>query len=312
MSVEENTNYSLDSVPDTFHQKNRENVLMLGDLHAMDPKPGERLSYIQDVCEDMNRALEKYNSEKVVFNGDTGSVDHVGAVLDYLNAEEVIFLEGDEDRKRDEEMDYIGWAETLDRDEDANFDTDIDYSLNGEHIRLDDHLDLPGSYPVHVQHFPRECKDSVDETGVEAFWFSDNELYDLFGYAKSPTVKGIVQAAFHNHVHGYNTRAIGNTEITSLGSLRRNYVTDDEYLPESSLQAVTFGEEDFEIVHEDRRTGELQESQKFRETKEGFIKVKSRGKDRLSPLQRFEWSELPPDYLHHLQKINNSVGKKAV
>lgn len=312
MSVADKVNYSLDSVPETFEQDDRENVLMLGDLHAMDPRPGERLSYIRNVCEDINRALDRYNSEKVVFNGDTGSADHIGAILDYLDAEEVIFVEGDEDRKRDEERDYVGWAEMLESEEDGSFDTEIDYSLSGEHICLDNEFDLPGSYPVHVQHFPRECRDSKDSTGFESFWFSDNQLYDLYGYAKSPTVKTSVQAAFHSHVHGYNTRGIGNSALVSLGSLRKNYVTDENFLPEASLQAVSFGEEDFEIVHEDRDSGELQESQKFRETKDGFVKVKSRGKDRLSPLQRFKWGELPPNYLHHLQSIEQTTAAKAL
>lgn len=312
MSVEETANYELNSVPDSFSQKDRENVLMLGDFHAMDPRPGERISYIREVCEDINRALERYNSEKIVFNGDTGSADHLGTILNYVEAEEVVFIEGDEDRKIDEEKDYVGWAEILDSREEEIFDTDVSYSLNGEHIRLDNQFDLPGKYPVHVQHFPRECSDSREQNGFESFWFSDNQLYDLYGYAKSPTVKNRVQAAFHSHVHGYNSREIGDTALISLGSLRNNYVTDSDFLPEASLQAVSFGSSDFEIVHEDRETRVLQESQKFRETKDGFRKVKSRGKDHLSPLQRFKWGELPADYLQHLQQIEQNSLKKAV
>lgn len=304
MNTEQETVYELDSVPEAFSQEGRENVLMVGDLHAMDPAPGDRLFYIQEVCEDINRALDRYSSEKVVFNGDSGSVEHLGTVLDYLKAEKVIFLEGDEDRKRNEERDYIGWAETLDSGKDVSFDTDVDYSLEGEHIRLDEHMDLPGSYPVHVQHFPQECQDSREETGFEAFWFSDHELYGLYGYAVSPTVEKNIQAAFHSHVHGYNARTMGKSAVTSLGALSDAYVTDDEFLPESSIQAVSFGRKDFEVVHEDRETGELQESQRFRETKKGFRKVDSRGKDHLSPLQRFEKAELPPSYLHHLQSLN--------
>jgi hypothetical protein len=303
VSTGQETVYEIDSVPETFSQEDRENVLMVGDLHAMDPQPGERLPYIREVCDDLNRALEKYNSNKVVFNGDTGSADHLGAVLDYLDATEVVFLEGDEDRKRNEERDYIGWAETLEKDGEP-FDTEVDYMLEDERVRLDEKIDLPGSYPVQVQHFPRECRESKDETGFEAFWFSDQELFDVFGYAVSPTLERNVQAAFHSHVHGYNTRVVGKTALTSLGPLGDAYVTDDEYLPESSIQAVSFGKNDFEIVHEDRETGEPQESQKFRRTKKGFRKVKSRGKDHLFPLQRFKKAELPPSYLHHLQSLN--------
>jgi hypothetical protein len=131
VSTGQETVYELDSVPETFSQEGRENVLMVGDLHAMDPAPGDRLFYIQEVCEDINRALDRYSSDKVVFNGDSGSVEHLGAVMDYLEAEEVLFLEGDEDRKRNEERDYIGWAETLDSGKDVSFDTDVDYSLEG-------------------------------------------------------------------------------------------------------------------------------------------------------------------------------------
>lgn len=298
--------YEFTEVPDTFYDEARENAVLVAEPHVMDERPAERLDYIHELTQDLNRALDTYNSDTLIVDGDTGSSDHIGAILDGTDAERVIFLTGDEDRKVDRERNFIGWANMLEPGSD-HFSTDVDYSLNGEHIRLDKEIELPGNYPVHIQHFPEDCPESEDELGFQTAWFSEPSLYDLFKYDRSHTMDKVVQAAFHGHTHGYDARQVGLTGLVSLGGLRNNYVTNGN-LPENSIQAVSFGKNDFEVVHESR-AGELQESQKFRQTKEGFKLVKSRGKDRLTPLERYEKNELPPGYLRHLQQGPNR--KKA-
>lgn len=295
----------LNEVPDTFYEDGRENVVIVGDLHAMDEKPAERLNYVREVVEDLNQALKDYNSDTILFNGDTGSADHIGTALEYLDADTVIFTTGDEDRKRDEERNYTGWANILDREASNHFETGIDYMLRGEHIRLDNEKDLPGHYPVHVQHFPKECPESNEETGFEADWFSGPEMHEMYTYAVSPTLKKVPMAAIHSHTHGYDARQVGLTGLISLGGLRDSYVTNSN-LPENSLQAFSFGEDDFEVVHQGRESGKLQESQQFVKTKDGFKLVHSRGKDSLSTLQRYRKDQLPPKYLNELKKISEN------
>ena len=300
------TGYELTKIPETFYNNVRENVVLVGEAHVMDERPAERLDYVHELNNDLNKALETYNSDILVFNGDTGSSDHIGAILDGTDAERVIFLTGDEDRKVDLERNYIGWANMLEPGSD-HFSTDIDYDLKGEHIRLDKEIDLPGDYPVHVQHFPESCEESEEELGFQTAWFSESSLYDLFKYDRSHTMDRVVQAAFHGHTHGYDARQVGLTGLVSLGGLRDNYVTNGN-LPKNSIQAVSFGKNDFEVVHQSRN-GELQESQKFKQTKDGFKLVESRGKDNLTPLERYVKDELPPNYLRHLQQGPNR--KKA-
>lgn len=300
--------YSLTEVPESFYEQARENVIVVGELHAMDEKPAERLDYVREVANDINKALEKYNSGKVVFNGDTGSADHVGLLLSELEADEAVFLTGDEDRKRDDERNYMGWAGILEPDSD-HFSTDVEYGIKGEHVRLDREIKLPGDYPVHIQHFPEDCRESKEELGFQAAWFAEPDLYDLFKYDISPTMDNIVQVAIHGHTHGYDARQIGYTALISLGALRNNYVTNSN-LPENSLQAFSFGAEDFEVVHQSRK-GKLQESQRFKETKNGFKLVESHGKDSLTPLERYEKSELPPRYLKYLQQGLNRKKSNA-
>jgi hypothetical protein len=301
VGVQEDLIYGIDSVPSSFYREGSENVVMVGDLHAMDEKPSSRLKYVRDVADDLNDALERYNSDTIVFNGDTGSPDHLGTMLEELEAEQAIILEGDEDRKKDEERNYTGWARLLDRDTSDHFDTDVDYSLEGEHVRLDDMLDLPGRYPVQVQHYPGECRDSTEDLGFEASWFASQALRNVYGYDLSPTMR-MVQAAFHSHTHGYDAREVGNTALVSLGGLRDNYVTNGN-LPDNSVQAVSFMQNGFEVVHEGRESGEMQESQRFRETADGFKLVESRGKDALRPQERYEKDELPHSYLKELDRI---------
>lgn len=291
----------LDEVPESFYTEGRENVVIVGDLHAMDERPAERLHYVREVVEDLNQALKDYNSDTIVFNGDTGSADHIGTSLEYLDADTVIFTTGDEDRKKDEERNYTGWANILDSEASSHFDTDVDYRLRDEHIRLDEEINLPGHYPVHVQHFPTDCRESHDELGFEAEWFSGPEMKNIHAYAVSPTLQKVPQVGIHSHTHGYDARKIGLAALISLGGLRDNYVTNGN-LPENSLQAFTFGRHDFEVVHQGRKSGELQESQRFKETKNGFRLVESRGKDSLTPIERYEKDQLPPKYLRELQK----------
>ena len=91
--------YEIEGVPDTFYNENRENIVLAGDVHVMDEKPAERLSYAREFARDINEALERYNSDTVVFNGHTGSPVHNGTLLEEIEASQAILVEGDEDRK---------------------------------------------------------------------------------------------------------------------------------------------------------------------------------------------------------------------
>ncbi len=310
MEIRDDSVIPLDEVPDTFYEEGRENVVIVGDLHAMDEKPAERLHYVREVVEDLNEALERYNADTVVFNGDTGSADHIGTALEHLEADRAILTTGDEDRKVDAQRNYNGWANILDREASDHFDTDIDYRLRGEHIRLDEEIELPGYYPVHIQHFPKDCSESHEELGFEADWFSGPEISDIYGYAISPTLQNVSMVAIHGHTHGYNARNVGLASLISLDGLRDSYVTDNE-LSKNGIQAFSFGENDFEVVHQERDSGELQETQRFKETRNGFKLVESRGKDFLTPIERFKKNELPPKYLNALQESYNP-GKKIL
>ena len=296
--------YDIEGVPDTFYEEARENVVMIGDVHVMDEKPAERLAYAREVAWDINEALEKYNSDTVVFNGDTGSPDHIGTILEELEAEKAVFVEGDEDRKKDPERNYNGWANLLDKESSDHFDTEVDYRLEDEHIRLDEIIDIPGYYPVHVQHFPEDCQDSEHELGFQAAWFANPLAYELDSYDVSPSMNEMPQVGVHSHNHGYDAQQIGKTGLISLPGGRDNYVTNGN-LPRNGLTAFSFGENDFEVIHQGRETGAIQESQRFKETKKGFKMIDSKGKAHFTPLDRYEKGELPPTYLQHLLENPN-------
>ncbi len=296
--------YEIEGVPDTFYEEARENVVLAGDVHVMDEKPAERLAYAREFAGDINEALDRYNADTVVFNGDTGSPDHIGTILEELEASQAIFIEGDEDRKKDKEINYNGWANLLEKEGAEHFDTDVDYRLEDEHMRLDEAIDLPGHYPVHVQHFPEDCQDSEHDLGFQATWFANPLAYELDAYDISSSMNEMPQVGIHSHNHGYDAQQIGKTALISLPGGRSNYVTNGN-LPENGLAAISFGKNDLEVVHQARETGVIQESQRFRETKKGFKMVDSKGKAHFTPLDRYEKGELPPKYLQHLLESPN-------